>query len=270
MDLMDKIDQSAREWIRQAGENIKHSFKKALNIETKSDRNDLVTNMDKEVEQFFIHNIRENFPTHQILGEEGYGDPLQALDGIVWIIDPIDGTMNFVHQQRNFTISVAIYENGVGKLGYVYDVVHDELYFAKKGEGAFVNGEKLGRLRNVKLEESVIALNATWLVENKRMNHEVLAPLVQTVRGIRSYGSAALEMVYVATGRLDAYISPRLAAWDYAAGKIIVEEVGGVVSNFEGKEVSILEKGSVLVSNKTIYDELFNQYIVNAVKKTDR
>ncbi len=114
------------------------SMKKALIIETKSNAADLVTNMDREIEQFLIGKIKETFPHHHILGEEGYGDEVTSSDGVVWLIDPIDGTMNFVHQKRNFAISIGIYENGIGKIGLIYDPVHDELYHALKGAGAFL------------------------------------------------------------------------------------------------------------------------------------
>ena len=107
----------AKQWVKEAGERIRASFDKTLNIETKSNPNDLVTNIDKEIEQFFIKKIRADFPTHKIMGEEGFGDELTNLDGVVWMIDPIDGTMNFIHQQRNFAISLAVYENGIGKIG---------------------------------------------------------------------------------------------------------------------------------------------------------
>src|SRR4051794_26248387 len=101
------IDLHAKQWVMEAGDKIRDSFNKTLNIETKSNPNDLVTNIDKEIEQFFIDKIRQVYPNHRILGEEGFGDEISNLDGVVWIIDPIDGTMNFIHQQRNFAISLA-------------------------------------------------------------------------------------------------------------------------------------------------------------------
>ena len=136
----------------------------------------------------------------------------------MWILDPIDGTMNFIHQQRDFAISLGIYENGIGTIGLVYDVVHDELYHALKGSGAYMNEIKLPELENAEVDKAILSLNATWLLENDRIDHNLLIPLAKDVRGIRSYGSAALEMVFVASGRLDAYISLRLAPWDFACG----------------------------------------------------
>src|SRR5213080_2007901 len=133
----DQIYSQAQHWVKEAGEKIRLSFDKTLDIQTKSNPNYLVTNIDKEIQQFFIKKIRGVYPNHKIMGEEGFGDQSIKHEGIVWLIDPIDGTMNFIHQQRNFAISLGIYENGLGKIGLVYDVVHDELYNAFRGKGAY-------------------------------------------------------------------------------------------------------------------------------------
>ena len=140
-----EMDNYAKHWVKEAGEKIRASFETTLNIETKTNRNDLVTNMDKDTERYFVSQIKKTFPEHRIFGEEGMGNDIQDLKGIVWIIDPIDGTLNFIHQQRNFAISLAIYEDGIGKIGMIYDVVHDELYHAIKGKGAYLNETKLSR-----------------------------------------------------------------------------------------------------------------------------
>jgi len=256
-----EIDQKAKEWVIEAGKRIRSSFNQTLSIQAKSNPNDLVTNIDREVEQFFFENIRHTYPNHHILGEEGSGHELKKLDGIVWIIDPIDGTMNFVHQQRNFCISVGIYENGVGKIGLIYDVVHNELYHAIKGHGAYMNDTKLKPLTDVTLEESILAINATWVTNNKRIDPTILAPLVKRVRGTRSFGSAALEFAYVASGRLDGYITMRLAPWDIAAGIVIVEEVGGITTSLDGKPIDLLKKSSVFVANPKIHKQVLKEYI---------
>ncbi|MEY8347495.1 inositol monophosphatase family protein [Bacillus cereus] len=255
-----EIDTNAKRWIREAGERLMASLQKTLTIETKSSAADLVTNMDREIEQFLIRKIKQTFPDHYILGEEGYGDELASSDGVVWLIDPIDGTMNFVHQKRNFAISIGIYENGIGRIGLIYDPVHDELYHAVKGEGAFCNGVSIPSLEKSAIENGIIALNATWLTDNPLLNMEKMMQLVKLARGTRSYGCAALEMVYVATGRLDAYVTPRLSPWDFGGGMIIVEEVGGKVTTFGGTTLSIVEKSSVLVAKPGVYEELL-QYV---------
>src|SRR3954470_19463625 len=103
------IDRYAKSLIKEAGHRIRVSFYKHIDVDTKADANDLVTNIDREVEQFFISRIKQDFPDHRILGEEGFGDHVKTLDGVIWMLDPIDGTMNFVHQKRNFAISLGIY-----------------------------------------------------------------------------------------------------------------------------------------------------------------
>ncbi|MDM5328094.1 inositol monophosphatase family protein [Neobacillus sp. CF12] len=257
----ENIDLHAKQWVMEAGDKIRDSFQKTLNIQTKSNPNDLVTNIDKEIEQFFINKIRKNFPNHRILGEEGFGDEVSNLDGVVWIIDPIDGTMNFIHQQRNFAISLAVYENGKGKIGIIYDVAHGEVYHAITGKGAFMNDIQLPALSMRTVKESIIALNATWLMENRRIDHNLLIPLVREARGTRSYGTAALEMVFVATGRVDAYISMRLSPWDVAAGAIIIGELGGVITNLRGVRLDFLSSDSLLVARPGLHQTILNEYL---------
>jgi myo-inositol-1(or 4)-monophosphatase len=257
-----EIDQYAQLWIKEAGRRIKATFEQQLMIQTKSNPADLVTNVDREIEQFFIENIRQTFPKHRVLGEEGFGDRLSALEGIVWIIDPIDGTMNFIHQQRNFAISVGVYEDGIGMLGYIYDVVHDELYYAEKGKGAFLNGVPLKKLAKSSISESLISINATWVTKNERIDANVLAPLIKDARGTRSFGSAAIEMAYVASGRLDAYITMRLSPWDFAAGLVIVNEVGGIVTNLYGEPLDLLGQNAVLVAKPGLHEEILHNYVL--------
>jgi myo-inositol-1(or 4)-monophosphatase len=260
-----EIDSYAKQWTKEAGKRIRASFQTTLTIQTKSNPNDLVTNIDKETEQFFMKKINETFPSHQILGEEGTGHHVKSLEGIVWIIDPIDGTMNFVHQQRNFAISVAVYEDGVGKVGLIYDVVHDELYHAFKGKGAYLNDNRIPELEAQHLNESVLGINATWVTENSRIDQQVLAPLVKDVRGTRSYGSAAIEIAYVATGRLDGYLTLRLSPWDFAAGVVLIEEVGGKVTTLEGKELNLLTENSVLIAKANLHNEILTKYILKKI-----
>lgn len=258
-----EVDIQAKDWIKAAGAMIKNSFSEELVIGTKSNKNDLVTEVDRKTEKFFIDKIRQTYPEHKILAEEGLGDHITSMDGIVWIIDPIDGTMNFVHMQRNFAISIGIYEDGVGKIGLVYDVVHDELYHAIKGHGAYMNDIELKPLKTADVSEGIIGINPTWIIENKRIDHNVLAPLVKEARGTRNNGCASLEIAYVAAGRLDAYISLRLSPWDYAAGKILIEELGGIVTDLKGGELDLLSQASVFVSKPGLHEEIMQRYLHN-------
>lgn len=256
-----EVDSNAKKWIKEAGENIKQSFSKTLTVQSKTAANDLVTNIDKSTEQFFIKKIKQIYPEHRIVGEEGFGDDVRDLDGVVWIIDPIDGTMNFIHQQRNFAISIGIYEDGIGQIGLIYDVVHDELYHAIKGNGVFLNELSLPPLKEVNLSEAIVGLNALWVTENNRIDPSLLSPVVKNARGTRSFGSAAIEMAYIASGRMDAYISLRLAPWDFAAGLILVQELGGVATSLKGETLNLLEKSSLFISKPGLHEEIMRDYL---------
>lgn len=257
-----EIFNEAKQWVLEAGEQIKDSFKKKLTVDFKENASDLVTNMDKQIEQFFIHKINETFPSHRILGEEGQGDDVQSLEGTVWIIDPIDGTMNFVHMQRHFAISVGIYHHGIGSVGIIYDVAQGDFYYGIKGKGAFLNDEPLTKLQPIEIGEAVVGINAAWGIENNRIDSAILPSLIKELRGTRSFGSAAIEMAYVASGKIDGYLSLRLSPWDYAAGKVLIEEVGGKVSAINGDPLGMLDLQTPVFSAKPgLHETILANYL---------
>jgi len=169
--------------------------------------------------------------------------------------------MNFVHQKRNFAISLGIYADGVGMLGYIYDVMRDDFYQAFKGDGAYLNDERLPSLQPAKLEESIIGVNASWIAPNRYVDHEKMAELVHTCRGTRSFGSAAIEIAYVSAGRVDAYISMRLAPWDIAGGIIIAQEVGAVASTLSGKQANLIGQDTFIIANPGIHERILSDFI---------
>lgn len=249
------INSAAKEFVVEAAEMIKASLHTERQITTKTNPNDLVTDMDREIERYFKKKINDTFPTHYILGEEETGKDLETIDGIVWIIDPIDGTMNFVHQKRNFAISVGIYQDGIGMVGIIYDVMAAEMYYGYNGKGAFVNDMRLPMLQTVTPSEAIVAINSGWLVKDQK-----LAKILSTCRGTRSYGSAALEIANVVANRLDGYISLNLSPWDFAAGLILLKEVGGEFSTLNGQEVDLLKPGSMLVGKKGLHTFIKSNY----------
>lgn len=256
-----EVDRFAKSLIKEAGHKIRHSFHERIQVGAKSNVNDLVTNIDQEIEQFFIKHIQFVYPAHQILGEEGFGDRITSLNGVTWIVDPIDGTTNFVHQKQNFAISLGVYQDGVGMLGYIYDVVGDELYAAKKGLGAFMNDERLSRLDEGSIDTAIIGINARWLAPNRFVNYEKIAKIISDCRTTRAYGSAALETAYVLSGKLDAYISMRLSPWDIAGGMVIAEEVGAVISNLNGDPLNLLSTNTFIVARPKLHETLLTNYI---------
>lgn len=252
-----KIFEQAKAWVLEAGELIRQKMDDPLVIDTKANANDLVTTIDRDTEAFLATNIKHTFPDHFILSEEGFGDNLSTLDGVVWIIDPIDGTINFVNQKRNFAISVGIFVDGVGEMGIVYDVMAGNLYTAKRGEGAFKNDQKLSPLKEeLNLGESILGLNHNWLCENPVVDEIEIQQLVKRVRGTRAYGSAALKLAFLAEGIIDSYITMNLAPWDIAGGMVLVSEVGGVTTNIDGNTVNMLGTDSTISCHPAILEDL--------------
>ncbi|AOV08613.1 inositol monophosphatase family protein [Sporosarcina ureilytica] len=266
-ELRGKIYQDAKEWILNAGRNIREAINDPLVVETKAHANDLVTEVDRETEYFLVTHIRDTYPTHKVFSEEGYGDDIQSLDGIVWIIDPIDGTMNFVKQRKNFAISIGIFHEGIGEIGFVYDVMSDILYSAKKGEGAYKNDEKLQSLEpNLALGEAILGFNHKWLCQNDVIDEKVVQQLVSNIRGSRAYGSAALKLAYVSEGIIDGYLTMNLAPWDIAGGMILANEVGAVTTNLTGGPVTLLSNDSTVTCHPAIQTELIKDYLEKGIK----
>lgn len=256
-----KLDKYAKSLIKEAAGKIRASFSNELIIETKSEANDLVTNIDKETEQFFINHIKHDFQDHLILGEEGFGDDITNLNGYVWILDPIDGTTNFIHQKKNFAISLGIFKDGVGILGYIYNVMDDDLISASLNEGAFFNDIRIPVIEETKVAQSIIGMNASWVVPNKYIEHEGMVSLLQSARGTRSYGSAAIEISYVVTGRLDAYMSMRLAPWDIAGGMVIAKEVGAVVTTLSNEPINLLKQNTFIISKPGLHHDIVTNFV---------
>ena len=252
-----EIFEQAKTWVLEAGELIRQKMDDPLVIDTKANANDLVTTIDRDTEAFLATNIKHTYPDHFILSEEGFGDNLSTLDGVVWIIDPIDGTINFVNQKRNFAISVGIFVDGVGEMGIVYDVMAGNLYTAKRGEGAYKNDQKLSPLKEeLNLGESILGLNHNWLCENPVVDEIEIQQLVKRVRGTRAYGSAALKLAFLAEGIIDSYITMNLAPWDIAGGMVLVSEVGGVTTNIDGNTVNMLGTDSTISCHPAILEDL--------------
>ncbi|ALV20889.1 MAG: inositol monophosphatase family protein [Carnobacterium sp.] len=257
MEQIEKRDHLIKEWIKEAAAISKNSFNNELIVQEKTNRTDLVTNIDKEIEQFFIQKINRYFPEERVLGEEGSGHQMTDLKGIVWIIDPIDGTLNFVNQQNDFAIMISIYEDGVGQSGYIYDVMRDELYTAYKGQGAYLNDQKLPRVEDKALGQGLVAISYRLM---SKENNEAAKKIGKTSSGVRMIGSAGLETVHVATGRLVAYLGASLAPWDIAAGKIIAEEVGLLYTQLDGQPIDLLNKNATIVATPAVHKEVTDIY----------
>ena len=222
-------------------------------------RANLVTQADIACQQAILKIIRKNFPAHDFLAEENglknTGSPWK------WVIDPIDGTTNFAHTMPHFSTSVALaYKNDI-VLGGVYDVCADEMFLAQKGKGATLNGKKIHVSSVKKVENALLVTGFPYVRENRmpellnRFKHFILA-----CHDIRRLGSAALDMCWVAAGRFDGYWEDCLNPWDISAGKLILEEAGGKVTDFSGKKWRDLHTFGMqtLASNGKIHREMFD------------
>lgn len=214
---------------------------------------DLVTEVDLEAEKEIIAILSEAFPDHCIVGEESGSD--NSRSDYIWWIDPIDGTTNFVHSYPFYSISVGLEYRGVINIGIVYDPIRDELFQAVRGKGSFMNGCPITVSNVESLNNSLLATGFPYERSQREKALNTITGLLELVQGIRRDGSAALDLAYVAAGRLDGFWEFGLKPWDTAAGRLLVEEAGGKTSDFLGNEFNIL-KGEVVAANSHIHAEL--------------
>jgi len=244
-----------------AGEVVKSGFRKKIEIEYKTNDSNLVTEIDKRSEQLIVEFITKNFPGHGILGEEGAD--INRGSEYLWVIDPLDGTTNFAHGLPIFGVSIGVMKNGEIIAGVVNDVMRDKKYFAEKGSGAFDGERKLSVNTNDDLRHSVLVTGFPYdIAENPGNAIGIFTEFITKARAVRRLGSASIDFCYVADGVFDAFWEVHLHPWDICAGKLIVEEAGGIVTDFTGKETDIFTK-QVLASNRKILDQMIS--VINPV-----
>src|SRR3989339_1431836 len=225
--MLDKVIYIARE----AGEVLRGGFGKNFSIEYKTNVANLVTEYDKKSEKIIIDFIKKEFPTHSVLAEESGSH--ESTGEYLWVIDPLDGTTNFAHGLPIFAVSIGVQKNGETICGVVYDIMRDEIYSAEKGSGSFRNGMKLKVSSNDDLRKSVLVTGFPYnIAENPDHAFERFIASLKAARAVRRLGSAAIDFCYVASGVFDGFWEVHLHPWDICAGKLIVEEAGGVVTNF--------------------------------------
>lgn len=222
---------------RDAGRLLLRSFEGALRIETKTSEADLVTQADREAEALVLGRLREAWPRDGIVGEES--GEVVAADGPCWYVDPLDGTTNFAHRFPHFSVSIALYDGEEGLAGVVHDPTRGETFFARRGRGAWLSSPRHERQRlrvtDVdRLDRSVLATGFGY-DRPRGGNVEEFGRVVRRVRGVRRAGSAALDLSYVAAGRLDGFWEYCLQPWDWAAGVVLVREAGGRVQTMHGE-----------------------------------
>lgn len=220
----------AKQLIKEASLFIKNRMQDNLSVQIKSNYDDLVTNVDQETQDMIIKRILEHFPDDYILAEEDdVRHPIS--DGNVWVIDPIDGTVNFIVQRNHFAIMLSYYENGIGQFGLIYDVMNDQLLSGGGSYDVHLNDFTIEKYHSKPLDRSLIACNSGMYLTNDKG----VGNLIKHSLGVRIYGGAGISMMKVMTGELLAYIS-YIQPWDYAAAMVLGKKLGYVLLTLEGEK----------------------------------
>ena len=238
-------------------------------------QNDFVTEVDRSAEQAIIETLQTAFPTHHFLAEESgrlnhngevvgtvsWNELLEDAknseeDQYVWIIDPLDGTTNFIHGFPQYAVSIALAVNGVIQQGVIYDPSRDELFTATKGAGAYLDSRRLRVGNQIKLADCLIGTGFPYRADQDLDGYlEVFAKMTKHCAGLRRPGAAALDLAYVAAGRFDGFFERDLKPWDMAAGVLIVQEAGGLIGTYSGDE-TFMESGEIMAANPKIFGQM--------------
>jgi len=239
----------------EAGQLLLERFHTEFTISHKGTVN-LVTDVDLAAEELIVSTIRKAFPDHCILAEERYSQ--NRGKGIVWVIDPLDGTTNYAHGYPVFSVSIGLEIGGEVEWGAVFDPTRNELFSARRGFGATCNGIPLGVSQTPSLGASLLATGFPYDIQtDSRNNLDNFCAFAVRTQGIRRAGSAAIDLCYVAAGRFDGFWELKLNPWDCAAGSLIVKEAGGTVTNFSGRPASIYER-EIVASNGLIHAKMLD------------
>lgn len=256
MQDISKFVDAAKDAAKEAGLFIKSKYEtiSSEDVQTKN-RADYVTFVDKEAEKIIIDTLLKSFPSHGILAEES--DETQGLQKQYrWIIDPLDGTTNFIHGFPAFCVSVALEYKGDIIAAAVYEPLRDEMFYAGKGSGAFLNDRKIQQRKNFEPNTALVATGFPFrFIEHIDSYLKLFKSVFDDVSGIRRAGSAALDLAYVACGRCDGFFEMCLKPWDVAAGTLLITEAGGYVSDFAGGS-NYIYTGNIVAGEKKVYDIL--------------
>ncbi|XP_036414640.1 inositol monophosphatase 1-like [Colossoma macropomum] len=246
---------------KEAGKMIREALQKEISVREKSSPVDLVTETDQKVEELIISSIREKFPTHSFIGEESVaaGAPSALTDGPTWIIDPIDGTTNFVHRFPFVSVSIGFTVNRQIEFGIVFSCLEDKMYTARRGRGAFCNGTPITVSGQQDITKSLI-LTEMGFKKDPEHFRTVMANMESVlsipVHGIRAPGSAAVNMCLVACGAADAYYHIGIHCWDMAGGAAILTEAGGVVMDITGGPFDLMSRRLIAASSRGIAESI--------------
>ncbi|NMC86155.1 MAG: inositol monophosphatase [Anaerolineaceae bacterium] len=242
-------------WAKTAGELVRANFNKPHTIGYKGEV-DVVTESDKKSEEYLLGQLAQTFPHHAILTEES-GEHAGESDHL-WIIDPLDGTVNYAHRLPIYSISIAYQLRGQLQLGVVYDPSRDECFSAERGQGAFLNGQPIAVSGATQLIQTLMVTGFPYdrQSEDYFRSLRLFGHITSITQGVRRLGSAALDLCYVAAGRMDAYFEHSIHPWDIAAAALIVQEAGGKVTDIHGEAHFMKEPYSLIGSAPGVYAAL--------------
>ena len=247
---IDKIQQ----FVREAADLF--SNREAANQIKEKGAYDYVTTVDEAVQKFLQKKLSEAYPHIQFMGEEKDNTSID-MNGLVWVLDPVDGTTNLIHDYKKSTISLALLAHKEPIAGIVYNPFSNEMYHAERGKGSFLNGEQIHVSNAETLAESLISIGTSPYYKNEaEENFRMFAKVFKECQDIRRGGSASLDLAYVACGRIDGYMENHLKLWDYAAGVLLVREAGGEVFNYAGEKLPMELDGNVVAGNMAISKSL--------------
>jgi myo-inositol-1(or 4)-monophosphatase len=226
-----------------------------LKVNTKAP-NDFVTEVDQAAEQIIIETLLQAYPDHAILAEESGRAHGAKHSEFVWIIDPLDGTTNFIHGLPMYCVSIALAHRGVVQQAVVYDPSRNDLFYATKGRGAFLNDRRLRVSKRIRMSDALIGTGFPFRRgDNFKRYVKMFEEVMQQCAGLRRPGAAALDLCYVAAGYYDAFFETGLQPWDVAAGSLIITEAGGLIGNFTG-EADFINQREVVAGNPKIYGQM--------------
>ena len=236
-DLLDELLALATELAADAAALLVDGLERGrAEVSTKSTSTDMVTEMDRASEAMIVAGIRAHRPDDAIVGEEGAD--ITGTSGVHWLIDPIDGTTNYLYGHPGFAVSIAAQVDGAVAVGVVHDALHDEVYRAARGKGATRNGTAISASTQNELQHALVGTGFSYEPARRQRQAQVLVEVLPHVRDIRRMGAASVDLCSVACGRLDAYYERGLGPWDLAAGALIAEEAGAVLGDLRGGHAS--------------------------------
>lgn len=249
------FDHFIQKIVRAAGTSLKRNYGVVTTGQAKTSQHDIVTAADYEAEHILISAIRKKFPYHHILSEES--GALAGKSRYTWVIDPLDGTANFAREIPLFGVIVAFLKDNTVTHGAIYDPIHDQMYYAKKGQGSYCNGKRIQVSTETQLEEMVVMISNVRMRSSLEQFAHWRSLLALYTTYYKAYGSAAQSMMALASGKIDAYIIGGAYPWDITAGALLVKEAGGKINHLDGRSWDWRENNQhILAANPTLHTKL--------------